>query len=672
MAYITSRQLSEVAGVTQRACKKALRAALNFGTPWREAHLSVRFCHGAKGGGRSGASYEVLLSSLPVDIQQAWKALQTRSKASSAPALRDDRPGLASYRLHLIQPALVHPPRSRERAAAVRTIAETTRIGPDGQPLPQSLSTKTVQRWIAAYEAQGVAGLMPRARRDKGERRVVISQAWFAKARAYLHSVAVARIDDELRAYVRSMHAAGETPGRILFRTGMKLRELSAAAGMPVDEMNKAVFSVPRVYVVNERLWRKIATRDRDAKAWHDLRPSMIRKLAERPTEFDIDAMHFDHTVRRPDGTVAYPKAIVAMCRATHRLFVVPFLLDQREGLRQQHVALFIEALLDQWGTPDRLTIDNGGEFGAVPDLSDLLQIVSQVHSANGRRPVIHAQPYNARAKVVENGIGVLQRVWLAGLPGHVGNNRINKKTQKVGRPTTPFPGSFDLFCDIVQMRVREYNAAPQRGKLKGRSPDEAYQAHIDAGFMIAKVDRASLMLAFSTRDEASVGKFGIKVNGQYWTCKELRYRSGEKIGVLKGRFHDWPLVPLFDLNDERTIIGYAEPNKEADGNDPANARKQKQGERSFNARPRELAKVARPADLIADTKESAAALPPAVEAPVSGIIVPNPQAGEIIAEMVKSPRERRSSQARKAQAEHKREVEKSAKFTRLLLGGKT
>ncbi|NVO16105.1 MAG: helix-turn-helix domain-containing protein [Rhodoplanes sp.] len=628
----------------------------------------VRRVPGPYGGGQSGIRYEFYLPSLPADIQASLKAVQPASEPASN--RRDDRSVVGHWRLHLITPALGLDKRTSERSVAVREIARTTRIGPDGRPI--TVTERTIERWLDAYEADGIAGLMQRARRDKGSARVVISQVWFAKARVWLDTTTIARIDDELRAYVRSMHAAGESPGRIIFRAGMKLRELSAAAGMPVDEMNKAVFAVPRIYVVRERLWRKVATRDRDAKAWHDMRPSMLRKLADRPTEFDLDAMHFDHTVCRVDGTVAYPKAIVAMCRATNRLLVVPFLLDQREGLRQEHVALFIETLFDQWGTPDRLTIDNGGEFGAVPDLADLLQIVAQVHSADGRRPVVHAQPYNARAKVVENGIGVLQRVWLAGLPGHVGNNRINKKTQKVGRPTTPFPGGFDLFCQIVQMRVCEYNAAPQRGKLKGRSPDEVYQSHIDAGFTVAKVDRASLMLAFSTRDIASVGKFGIRVNGRYWTCDALRYRSGEKIGVLKGRFHDWPVVPLYDLDDERTIIGYADPNEAVDGTDPENARKQKRAERRFKSRARDLANVASPADLVADTIASAATLPPPIQAPVDGIIVPNPQAAEIVAAMAVPPEERASRHTRKVHAEIERELAKSEKFHRLLLGGKS
>jgi hypothetical protein len=627
--------LAAVARRSRQAVEKGCKRIIDRkADTWNGMALTVIPIRGLRGG-RGGTHYRVAVDSLSEALQAALIALQ--QPIGSPSNRREDRPTVARYREHLIGPALIHPKGSSERAAAVREIARTTRIGPDGRPI--TITERTIERWIAAYEAEGVAGLMPRARRDRGTTKVVVSQAWFAKARVWLDTATITRIDDELRAYVCSMHAAGESPGRIIFRAGMKLRELSAAAGMPVDELDKAVFAVPRIYVVRLRLFRKVATAALDAKATHDIRPSTIRKLADSP-EWDLDAMHFDHAVCRDDGTVGYPKAIVGQCRATRRLIVLPFMLDQREGLRQEHVALFMEYFFEHEGVPERITIDNGGEFGAIPDLTDLLQLVSGVRSTDGRRVIVHARPYNARAKVVENGIGVLQRVWLAGLPGHVGNNRINKKTQTVGHPRTPFPG-FDLFSQLVQMRAREHNAAPQTGMLKGRSPDEVFQARIDAGFTVAKVDRASLLLAFSKRDVASVGKFGIRVNGRWWTCPELHYRSGEKIGVLKGRFHDWPRIPLFDLEDERTIIGYADPNEAVDGTDPENAKKQKQAEGRFRARTRELAKAHPPADLIADTIASHAALPPQVVAPVSGTIIPNPQAAEIVKAMAEPAEER-------------------------------
>ncbi len=201
--------------------------------------------------------------------------------------------------------------------------------------------------------------------------------------------------------------------------------------------------------------------------------------------------------------------------------------------------------------------------------------------------------------------------------------------------------------------RVRPDDVDPQRGRLKGRSPDEAYRAHVEAGFTLSKVDRASLLIAFSKRSKAKVQRGSITINGNVWTCPELDGRSGEWIGVLKGRFYDWPMVPLYDLSDESRIIGYAEPHDAVDGNDPANAREQKQRERRYNARVRELTKIAPPADLIADTIASAASLPAPAQAPIDATIIPTPGAAEIVAAVTEPKEVRESRRRRKAEAEH-------------------
>lgn len=83
-----------------------------------------------------------------------------------------------------------------------------------------------------------------------------------------------------------------------------------------------------------------------------------------------------------------------------------------------------------------------------------------------------------------------------------------------------------------------------------------------------------------------------------------------------KDRHSERPLprlaeIPLYDLSDEKTIIGYAEPHEAVDGNDPANTKAQKRAESRFNARAPEFGQgIATPADLIADTLAAEAMLP--------------------------------------------------------------
>jgi hypothetical protein len=234
---------------------------------------------------------------------------------------------------------------------------------------------------------------------------------------------------------------------------------------------------------------------------------------------------------------------------------------------------------------------------------------------------------------VVENVIGVLQRTQLAGLPGHVGNNRINRVTQQAGRPTLPF-GMYDKFTDAVQLCVHFYNERKQhpRGRLQGRSPNEVLQAHIEAAsFERHGVDRASLELAFSRRLTRQVHPYGIKHAGRWWTCPALYHRAGETIGILEHRFSEWPAIPLYDLADPRTIIGYAEPHTAVDTRDPANAKESAWRKRAYHANARELLKSAGPYDPVEDRQMVAGLLPPAPVAPIAGTIVPNEQAAEIV-----------------------------------------
>jgi hypothetical protein len=210
------------------------------------------------------------------------------------------------------------------------------------------------------------------------------------------------------------------------------------------------------------------------------------------------------------------------------------------------------------------------------------------------------------------------------------------------------------------------YNAAPQRGKLKGRSPDEVLQSHIDNGFVRYTVDPASLYLAFSKRESRQVHPHGIEMKG-WWTCPALDHRSGEKIGILIGRFFDWPEIPLYDLADPQTIIGYAARHTEVDGMNPANAKEQGSRQKRYNQRGRELIESAAPYDPIADTHESAALLPAPPSVPIAGNIVPNAKAAEIVANITAHPESRAAKQRAKDQQEQVCDNERTARALKRL-----
>lgn len=78
----------------------------------------------------------------------------------------DRSEALALWRYHLVAEALSPRLGARERGLVVRRIAGEEHAGPDGEP--RIVSRNTLDRWIRAYRAHGLAGLHDRRRSDTG------------------------------------------------------------------------------------------------------------------------------------------------------------------------------------------------------------------------------------------------------------------------------------------------------------------------------------------------------------------------------------------------------------------------------------------------------------------------------------------------------------------------
>ena len=79
-AWISSRRLAALAGITAPNASSALRRSLD-GKTWRGAELEVRVLYGQRG--RSGKRYQVAVDSLPVEIQNAWLASRPTAPAEA-------------------------------------------------------------------------------------------------------------------------------------------------------------------------------------------------------------------------------------------------------------------------------------------------------------------------------------------------------------------------------------------------------------------------------------------------------------------------------------------------------------------------------------------------------------------------------------------------------------
>lgn len=187
---------------------------------------------------------------------------------------------------------------------------------------------------------------------------------------------------------------------------------------------------------------------------------------------------------------------------------------------------------------------------------------------------IINSLPGNARAKIIERLIGILQNM-MEGEPGYVGRNEMVVKYELPQKEILDVrsgrihPSDFGFFS-IPQWHMRlqelceEYNATTRKSRVMGgkMSPDEAWQqrqaTNADGTIIpLVKLPPDLRYLLAAHKELVNVGRAGIRMfNGQY------RYVS-EITGALEGQtVFAWfdpenpELLSITDLNGEnvRTI----------------------------------------------------------------------------------------------------------------------
>lgn len=611
--------------------------------------------------------YEVELSSLPLAIQEAWKAFQ--SPVEAAPNFRDDRTNVGHWRHHVIAPALLQEKWSAARGEAVRKIAADTRTGPDGKPI--TITERTVQRWLDAYEADGIAGLMLRARRDKGARRVVISERW--DGAVPFDAEIRETIADAVRLYVRGLHKEGTSAALIDTLAADKLRQLTTARCDYAPAMPDLTFKVPRPLIDAERLFRNVALFKKDRKAYEDSRPRIFRtRDGLAPTQIIVgDVHHIDICMLRPDGTVAWGKAIAWLDLATNRIWIDVVLLDKGEGIRNAHVIASFVRMVQDWGMPSVLYLDNGSEYNWADFMDDALKLMREVYLTEDRdSQIVRAKPYNAPAKAIEGIFRVLEYTYFRSLPGWAGGDRTNKKTAKVGQPTEPFAGSLDDLRALIDSCLSLYHASPQRGLIGNRSPRQVYDAAVAAGWQKVTIDPRELRTVFATSEVRQVRQGAIQYGGQHWTCPELSTFMASKIVVRVPKFEDPAVLPLLD--DAGKLVGFATPVTRYGILDKSGAVEASRIASEHRRAVRDLDRSAPDIDVAAEITRVAAALPAPAEAPVLGTISISDEAREIAAGLAEPIEDREARRVRKVHSKIKAELARSEKFSRLLLKGKS
>jgi hypothetical protein len=504
--WVGADEFAALAGISLQAARRALHRGINGGT-WRGHRIAVR--HRLGRGGRSGVAYEVALESLPETIGPADDESVGLISEPAGPGdprrTVDDQAATISDRWSNIRQALKHPRHSAQRSEALSAAARD-----------MGVTKRTLYRWTQQYEAHGIRGLARARPRNAGRPRVVVSRKFDGPFLAAGHGeAALQQIASTVHLTLKGLWASrAERAGGSEIRRMAEflLLEACEARGLTMDW---SAVRLSRRSVERFAQYRVVNQRRNDRKAFDDAKPRIRREwTALVPMERIVaDVKHLDVIVTRPDGSPAWPKIVGFMDAGTGRVFVHPVLLEQGEGVRQEHVIEGFLAMVSdpQWGFPQGLYLDNGSEFGALTKIDSALQLINEP----GARTIIFARPYNASAKPIESLFARLDRYVFSMMPGYAGPNRLAKKTQTVGRPPQPYPESWQEFCADLQGLIGAYHNRPVGGPWRGRSPNEWLHEKVDAGWRSSQVEPLSLDAAFSDHDTRRVDRGVVSIRGQ-------------------------------------------------------------------------------------------------------------------------------------------------------------
>ena len=557
--WLTAAEFAEAVGIGLRSAKSALRAAVD-GKTWHKHQLDVRELCDDRG--------KVMVREVHASILDAIAPTPPRQPRIQcddsllSPAARE-----LARRMKIIEPALRQLPASAGRAAAV---AEAARASGHNRA--------TLYRWINAVEKGGREALLPvrRFRADKRKRKCHVTRAW--DAAAPFDDETKARIAEDLERHIRSLWAAAPDYGRrhVTWLASHRLAELTAEAGFdPGAAELERICRLPQNRTRrNWRKYRNIAIYDHDQKRWQDENRPRISRTREglRPMQVVSGDVHpIDILLPRADGSTFTAKLIAFLDEATGRLFGWPVFLPKGEGVRQEHVAAAFIAMTQDpaWGLPETIYIDNGGEYGCADMITDAIALARRVRLMDGEtaelpgdREIIRALPYNAAAKGnMEGAFARLERGFLSMLPGHIGGDRMKKKTANVGRVPAPYPHGRAAFERDLHKAIRAYNDKPQSGELKDRSPRQAFDTAVAEGWGPFGIEFDAIAAAFCREDHRNMGRDGISFNGQLYRAPALDRVSADKrlrlrVPIFRG------VEAIFVMNDDDSILCVARPDE--------------------------------------------------------------------------------------------------------------
>lgn len=563
MNCLSAIQFSHAEGLAERSARHALRNAAE-GKPWRGHHLPVVQLPGQRGGA-SGMAWGLDLTRVTPQLLAEVPGLKAHLDKPAAPPLPmtiSDHAGRMERvreRLDVIRPILNTAPHSRERGDALRVVATERHLIKGAL---ERVSNSTLKRWVADYERDGIAGLMPRPSNISGKRRVLITRAW--DKGIDISESARAAVAADLATYAKSLIAKAVSGVRVQSLASRKLAELSRAAGSGISAAKlEKLCRLNQKYTDRFRAMNRVARHDLDNKAFFDRDlPRIARGRCAWPMEVVYGDVHpIDIFVSNPAGKGQLRLRLVAwMDDCTRYLWATVAVFGKGQGIRQTDIAdaLYNMVCDPAGGVPSVLYLDNGGEYSALSDAMHELPGAVDVLAARGG--VVKALPYNGPAKgLLEHAFATLEQGYFRHIPGWIGGDRTNKKTEAVGKPVKGFEGPIEDLVQRVLDMVAAYNAASQGGLLDGKSPRQMMQAAIEAGWQAVALDEDAFDFAFSRREDRTINQGRFRLDNEFWVSNgTLTLGAGDTVQVRIPLRSD--ADGLFVLHDGKRLPGRAVP----------------------------------------------------------------------------------------------------------------
>lgn len=501
-------------GLSDRVARRAFSNGM-----WRGHRLPVSCVTGGKGG-NSGASYVLHLDLCTPELRSllsgAETKLTTSIKQGAQSTVDDWRRAEQQARWRIIEPAINAGKKgTRARADATREIIEQSH---DYLGEVRRFSESTIRAWIADFEGAGPVGLLPKQRVDRGKARTLITRDW--DKHIDLPDGDKQRIAHETTKKAHSMVAndgASEREVRRICADLLFHHCRDAGSQLPQPKLRR-LCRLNAKWCDRQELkkFKLIYLKNKDHKSFQDSAvPRISRDLHPVPMGLLIGDVHYVDLLIEENGASIRVRLIHWMDASSLFVWTVPVFMSKGQGAGQEDVAeaLWQVSTCRHGGIPQQYYLDNGSEYAALTDAMVRLSCL-----ANMDFGVTLAKPYSPTSKGdIEGHFNILEHIF-KGLPGWIGGDRTNKKSQNKGEVIQPYRKGLAALEADIQAAVAIYNDRPQSGRLDGLSPLEMLEKKIaETGFEARIPSEEAFDLIFSKSKPKTVRQNAIEHVGKKW-----------------------------------------------------------------------------------------------------------------------------------------------------------